>query len=620
MTSINQPGAGQAGGMKRVLVLGLLFIAGAALINSVLIVQRQAALERVSRYNLTWLMSQAAHETLRLQETIDAAALPGSDIDADDVTLRLDVLTNRLALLQKGEAADFVGERPDLKAIVAELSTSMATLEILVSGLPDPKVAARMRALLEPLVPRTLQMAAAANQWSGDNVAQDQQDLSIQHWTLTGLLLTAMLFILALLYRQQRIARTLQSEMEQLNSLFQSTGAYFLMLDRDERIVMVNQALRELRGDGDRAMAGESYSISENGGLNRETVAMWQAASGADVLKPREYESRVVDVSGNTRIIKHTATPIQDKAGRLQYIVLIGVDDTERRQAEIRLFDASRLANLGEMASGVAHEINQPLAVIRMAADSLQEELDSADVNADPASLFEFMKEKLKRISAQTDRASGIIRELRTVARKPSDEAQPFALADAARISADLLSEQLRASRVELSLHLPEGVGPIVLGQVSRLQQVVINLVLNARDAIVEHAPRDAIGGLGHVAVRVVEDTKKGVAAILVEDDGSGIPQSALPRLFEPFFTTKPTGKGTGLGLSISYNIVRNMHGELSAVNRPEGGARFKISLPLATLVPVQVPVQAPVRAEALPGTATSAPVASSSVPRKSAA
>ena len=147
MTSINQPGAGQAGGMKRVLVLGLLFIAGAALINSVLIVQRQAALERVSRYNLTWLMSQAAHETLRLQETIDAAALPGSDIDADDVTLRLDVLTNRLALLQKGEAADFVGERPDLKATVAELSTSMATLEILVSGLPDPKVAARMRAL-----------------------------------------------------------------------------------------------------------------------------------------------------------------------------------------------------------------------------------------------------------------------------------------------------------------------------------------------------------------------------------------------------------------------------------------------------------------------------------------
>ncbi len=607
--------------MKRVLVLVLLFLAGAALINSVLIVQRQAALERVSRYNLTWLLSQAAHETLRLQETVGAATLPGSDIDADDVTLRLDVLSNRLALLQKGEAADFIGERPDLKAAVAELSSSLAALEILVKELPDPRVAVRMRALLEPLVPRTLQMAAAANQWSGENVAKDQYELSVQHWTLTGLLLTALAFILALLYRQQRIARSLQSEMEQLNSLFQSTGAYFLMLDRDERIVMVNQALRELRGDGDRAMAGETYSISENGGLSSETVEMWKAASGVNVLKPLEYESRVVDAAGNTRIIKNTATPIQDKSGRLQYIVLIGVDDTERRQTEIRLFDASRLANLGEMASGVAHEINQPLAVIRMAADSLQEELDGADVTADPAALFEFMKEKLKRISAQTDRASGIIRELRTVARKPSDEAQPFALADAARISADLLSEQLRASRVELSLHLPEGVGPTVLGQVSRLQQVVINLVLNARDAIVEHAPREAIGGLGHVAVRVFEDAQKGVATIFVEDDGSGIPETALPRLFEPFFTTKPTGKGTGLGLSISYNIVRNMHGELSAENRPEGGACFKISLPLAMPVAVPAPaVPAPAPPIATLAAPASAPVALSNMPHKSAA
>jgi C4-dicarboxylate-specific signal transduction histidine kinase len=262
--------------------------------------------------------------------------------------------------------------------------------------------------------------------------------------------------------------------------------------------------------------------------------------------------------------------------------VLIGVDDTERRQAEIRLFDASRLANLGEMASGVAHEINQPLAVIRMAADSLQEELESEEAQADLPALFDFMKAKLKRISLQTDRASDIIRELRTVARKPSDEAKPFALSDAARISAGLLSEQLRASRIALSLDLPDGPGPTVLGQVSRLQQVVINLVLNARDAILEAALPEAVGILGHVCVRVFDDQGKGTATIFVEDDGSGIPATALPRLFEPFFTTKPTGKGTGLGLSISYNIVRLMHGELSAENRPQGGARFRISLPLA--------------------------------------
>jgi PAS domain S-box-containing protein len=577
---------GQVGGTKRVLVLVLVFLTIAALINSILIVQRQAALERVSRYNLTWLLSQAAHESLRLQEVISAASIPGSDVDADDVGLRLDVVSNRLTLLRKGEAADFISSRPELKATVEMLSERLNKVEALSEKLPDAKAALEMRTILEPIVPRMLQMAAAANQWSGENVAKDQNDLSIQHWSLTALLLSALLIILALLYRQQRIANKLEREMEQLNSLFQSTGAFFLMLDRDERIVIANQTLRDFRGDGDRDITGEIYSIAEHGGLGTETIAHWKAASGSEVLKPAEYEGRAIDAQGKIHIIKNTATPIQDKAGRLQYIVVVGVDDTERRQAEMRLFDASRLANLGEMASGVAHEINQPLAVIRMAADSLQEELESEEAKNDPIGLFDFMKEKLRRISAQTDRASGIIRELRTVARKPSDEAEPFGLADAARISGDLLTEQLRASRVELALDLPTGTGPCVLGQMSRLQQVVINLVLNARDAILETRAPDTVGVLGHITVRVLENRAKGTATILVEDDGSGIPTSALPRLFEPFFTTKPTGKGTGLGLSISYDIVRHMHGELTAENRAEGGARFRITLPIAQRLP----------------------------------
>ena len=308
--------------------------------------------------------------SLRLQEVISAAAIPGAQVDADDVGLRLDVVSNRLSLLRKGEAADFINSRADLRTTVDVLADSMAKVEALAEKLPDAKVALQMRALLEPAVPRMLQMAAAANQWSGENVAKDQNDLSIQHWSLTALLLSALLIILALLYRQQRIANKLESEMEQLNSLFQSTGAFFLMLDREERIVIANQTLRDFRGDGERDITGEVYSIAEHGGLSPDTIAHWKAASGAEALKPVEYEGRAVDAHGKIHIIKNTATPIQDKAGKLQYIVVVGVDDTERRQAEMRLFDASRLANLGEMASGVAHEINQPLAVIRMAADS----------------------------------------------------------------------------------------------------------------------------------------------------------------------------------------------------------------------------------------------------------
>src|SRR6202035_4302495 len=163
--------------------------------------------------------------------------------------------------------------------------------------------------------------------------------------------------------------------------------------------------------------------------------------AGHERLKPVEFETKTADGKGGQRIVQVTANPVQDEHGILRYAVLIGVDDTERRLAEIRLFDASRLANLGEMASGVAHEINQPLAVIRLATDALREEFDSLEVAALPAEMRDFVVQKLDRIVAQTERASGIIRDLRTVARKPANDPQPFDLAEAMRVGGDLLRE-----------------------------------------------------------------------------------------------------------------------------------------------------------------------------------
>ena len=217
MWKVLAAGFGRFSNVKRLLLALLLgFLAVAVIANSVLIVNRQEALGRVSRYNLTWLLSQAAHEVLRLEETISAAALPGNHIDADAVALRLDVLANRLVLLRTGEAADFISERPDLKRNVEELEATLATIDKLIPGLPNPEVVVKIRNLLEPQVPRMLQLAAAANVRSGDIVAQDQHDLSFQHWLLTGLLVTAGLLIVVLLYRfasaQQRSRIDLEHE------------------------------------------------------------------------------------------------------------------------------------------------------------------------------------------------------------------------------------------------------------------------------------------------------------------------------------------------------------------------------------------------------------------------
>ena len=186
--------------LKWFLGLVLTFLAIGTVVTSVLIVQRQTALQRVSRYNLTWLLSQATTETMRLMETASSAAVPGSRVDGDDVQLRLDVLANRMNLLDQGEAREFIETREDLTATAAALRKAIAAAQPLVDALPSPQAANKIRDLFEPLVPRIQQMAALANTRSGDIVAEDQRDLSRLHWSLAGLLFAIMTCAAALVW------------------------------------------------------------------------------------------------------------------------------------------------------------------------------------------------------------------------------------------------------------------------------------------------------------------------------------------------------------------------------------------------------------------------------------
>jgi C4-dicarboxylate-specific signal transduction histidine kinase len=192
--------------------------------------------------------------------------------------------------------------------------------------------------------------------------------------------------------------------------------------------------------------------------------------------------------------------------------------------------------------------------------------------------MIDLFRGKLDKICKQVERATGLVKTLRSVAHKPADNPQPFDLVTAVRKGSDLLREQLRAARIDFQLDLPDA-GPMAKGDANQLQQVLINLVLNARDAVADAPGRPATGTLGHIAVRMTAAADGGME-LTVDDDGPGIPDTVMPRLFEPFFTTKPTGKGTGLGLSISHGIIKRMGGRIAAENRPEGGARFRISFP----------------------------------------
>ena len=256
-------------------------------------------------------------------------------------------------------------------------------------------------------------------------------------------------------------------------------------------------------------------------------------------------------------------------------VVLVGQDLTEYLEREQQLIQASKMSTLGEMATGVAHELNQPLNVIRLALSNI-----TRIVERKPEKIAT-VPEKLQRINDQVERAAKIIDHLRLFGRRSSTPGElehtrfnPHAAVDGA---VGLFREQLVLENIELLTDYVEG-DLLIDGDPLLLEQVIMNLFSNARDAIKQHT---SFGG--ERWIKVTTQQSADVISIAVEDTGGGAPESTLKSMFEPFYTTKEPGKGTGLGLSISYSSIRGMSGEISASNTDKG-LRVLIQLPLVAL------------------------------------
>lgn len=264
-------------------------------------------------------------------------------------------------------------------------------------------------------------------------------------------------------------------------------------------------------------------------------------------------------------------------------------DALKRTQAQ--LVQAEKMASLGRLVAGVAHELNNPISFVLGNAHAMQrygrhlgEYLNA--VHAEAASPAVQALRKRLRIDAiladlpslieglmeGAERSAAIVDGLKRFSATDRGGAERFDLADAVRRSAHWV-EKAAPAHVQLLLDAPDA--PVMLcGAAGRIQQVLINLLQNAVDATAHHAaPR--------VSVRLTE--ADGWAKVTVSDNGPGLSPDVQQRLFEPFFTTKPVGEGTGLGLSISFGIVEQHGGQLLADNAPEGGARFTLRLPLAS-------------------------------------
>ena len=258
-----------------------------------------------------------------------------------------------------------------------------------------------------------------------------------------------------------------------------------------------------------------------------------------------------------------------------QNVLLVTTSDiTKRLTAEQQLIQTSKMATLGEMATGVAHELNQPLSVIKTASNFLIKKVRKNEAIQD-----EILKTLAEEIDGHVDRAARIINHMREFGRKSDIEREKVRVNEALEKALEIFNQQLKLREINVVKELQKDLPPI-LANPNRLEQVFINLLINARDAIDEKSGKaDQECVAKEIFLRT--SLKNGMVNVEVKDTGTGIPKPILDKIFEPFFTTKNVGKGTGLGLSISYGILQDYGGRIKVETTEGEGSTFIIQFPV---------------------------------------
>ncbi|MCL2822743.1 MAG: ATP-binding protein [Polyangiaceae bacterium] len=345
----------------------------------------------------------------------------------------------------------------------------------------------------------------------------------------------------------------------------------------EDNIILVNKTAEAVLGFSEAEAVGK-MTLTEL--LSRSRRRSTHEAPLRSLMKLQEGDVFVTDRSGNEHLVAANLSDIVDADGKASGRLMVFVDVTERRRLdvelqlkEMQLEQSAKLAGLGEMATGVAHELNQPLNNIGLLASRVLRKLSVSGESRD------FEVEKLRKIQGQVHRASKIIDHLRTFARPTVGGVKSFPVIRPVESVLDLSRDQLATRGIDLVVDVPDGL-PDVMADESQLEQVLINLLNNARDSF-----SDLTSFTEPPRIRIKAETEihldDGLPRVClhVEDNGPGMTDDVCSRVFQPFFTTKEVGKGTGLGLSISYGLVRGFGGTLAFQSRLGEGTTFSILL-----------------------------------------
>jgi PAS domain S-box-containing protein len=359
----------------------------------------------------------------------------------------------------------------------------------------------------------------------------------------------------AQLYRE---AGEVAERLRLLGQAVSSLGEVIVVTDLQGRVIFVNEAIKTVFGYEVREALGQysRFLWAPSTAKGQMTAVMDAAAAGG-----WQGEVHGIKADGSEFPVALTAGPVRDESG--QPVALVGIvrDLTREKALQVQLIQAEKLASIGQLAAGVAHEINNSLSII-IGFSSLALEKRMPKELADD----------LETIRAQGLRAAKIVQDLMGFAQPTPYERLPVDLNEVLRQTLSFRAYHLVTDQIEMVWKLTERL-PETLADRGQLQQVILNLVLNAQQAMK--------AAQGHGTLWIETGTDGAQVWAKIRDDGPGIAPELLPKIFDPFLTTKPVGKGTGLGLSISYGIVEAHGGHLLAESKIGDGATFTIVLPV---------------------------------------
>jgi len=360
----------------------------------------------------------------------------------------------------------------------------------------------------------------------------------------------------------ERAAASLTARLRRAELLAVHAHDIILLVDGQLRLVDFNDRFCELLGySRQEALALGVRDLRDPTTLADQPLRTFEEVeAGANLV-----ETRLRRKDGSTFAVEASLRITETEGNR--YILAVIRDISERRRLELQLHLADRMASVATLSSGVAHEINNPLAYVAGNIDFVLSRLDHL-----PASLGE-VRHALEDARGGASRVGQIVHDLRTFSRAGEAERTKVDVRKALQVAVSLAQTEIR-QRAQLSLEL--GPVPPVSGSAHRIGQVLLNLLVNAAQAI---PPGEPDNNLVKASTSLAPD---GRVRIEIADSGTGIPADVLPLVFDPFFTTRAPGQGTGLGLAIVHGIVTDMGGEILVRSEPQGGSTFTVLLPQA--------------------------------------